>query len=60
MFITSAINLKLGVITGIIIGGAIAVTAMQISENRNCMSKCSNKSANTDKEIKEADEQAKN
>ena len=43
-----------------IIGGAIAVTAMQISENRNCMRKCSNKSANIDKEIKEADEQAKN
>ena len=60
MFITSAINLKLGIISGMIIGGAIAVTAMQISENRNCMRKCSNKSANIDKEIKEADEQAKN
>ncbi len=60
MFITSAINLKLGVITGMLIGGALAVTAMQISENRNCMSKCLNKSANTDKEFKEADEQAKN
>ena len=60
MFITSAINLKLGVITGMIIGGAIAVTAMQISENRNCMSKCSNKFANTDKEIKDADEHSKN
>ena len=60
MFITSAINLKLGIITGMILGGAITVTAMQISENRFCMSKCSNKSVNTDKEIKEADEQVKN
>ena len=60
MFITSAINLKLGIISGMIIGGAIAVTAMQINENRNCMCKRSNKSANIDKEIKEADEQAKN
>ena len=60
MFITSAINLKIGFISGMIIGGAIAVTARQIIENRNCMSKCSNKSANTDKEFKEADEQAKN
>ena len=60
MFITSAINLKLGIITGVIIGGAIAVTAMQISENRNCMSKCSKKSGITDKENKEVDEQAIN
>jgi len=40
MFITSAINLKIGIITGMIIGGAIAVTAKQIIENRRCMSKC--------------------
>ena len=56
MFITSAINLKVGIITGLIIGGAIAVTANKIIENRSCMSKCSNKSANTDKEINDADE----
>ena len=40
----------------VIIGGAIAVTANKIIENRSCMSKCSNKSANTDKEINDADE----
>ena len=60
MFITSAINLKVGIITGMVIGGAIAFTAKQVIENRSCMSKCSNKFANTDKEIKDADEQSKN
>ena len=60
MFITSAINLKIGIITGMIIGGAIAVTTKQFIENRSCMSKCANKFANTDKEIKDADEQSKN
>ena len=60
MFITSAINVKVGIITGMIIGGAIAVTAKQIIENRSCMSKCSNKFANTDQEIKDADENSKN
>lgn len=60
MFITSAINVKVGIITGMIIGGAIAVTAKQVIENRNCMSKCSNKVANTDKEIKDAGENSKN
>ena len=60
MFITSAINVKVGIITGMIIGGAIAVTAKQIIENRNYMSKCSNKFANTDKEIKDEDENSKN
>ena len=60
MFIISAINLKAGIITGMIIGGAIAVTAKQIIENRKCMSKCSNKVANTDKEIKDAGENSKN
>ena len=60
MFITSAINVKVGIITGMIIGGAIAVTAKQIIENRSCMSKCSNKFANTDKEITDADENSKN
>lgn len=60
MFINSAINLKIGIVTGMIIGGVIAVTAKQIIENRSCMSKCSNKFANTDKEIKDADEHSKN
>ena len=60
MFITSAINVKVGIITGMIIGGAIAVTAKQIIENRSCMSKCSNKFANTDEDIKDADEHSKN
>ena len=60
MFITSAINLKVGIITGMIIGGAIAVTAKQIIENRSCMSRCSDKFANTDKEIQDTDEHLKN
>ena len=59
MLITSAINLKVGMITGMIIGGVIAVTAKQMLENRSCMSKCSNKYAGTDKEIKDADEHVK-
>ena len=59
MFITSAINLKAGIITGMVIGGAIAVTAKQLLENRSCMSQCSNKYAGTDKEIKDEDEHVK-
>ena len=59
MFIISAINFKVGIITGMVIGGAIAVTAKQALENRSCMSKCSNKYAGTDKEIKDADEHVK-
>ena len=59
MFITNAINLKVGIITGMVIGGAIAVTAKQVLENRSCMSKRSNKSVGTDKEIKDADEHEK-
>ena len=59
MFITSAINLKVGIITGMVIGGAIAVTAKQALENRSCMSKCSNKYAGKDKEIKDEDEHVK-
>tara|TARA_B100001939_G_scaffold336100_1_gene338885 strand:- start:1235 stop:1417 length:183 start_codon:yes stop_codon:yes gene_type:complete len=59
MFITSAINLKVGIITGMVIGGAIAVTAKQALETRSCMSKCSNKYAGTDKEIKDEDEHVK-
>ena len=60
MFITSAINLKVGIITGMVIGGAIAFTAKQVLENRSCMSKCSNKSAAKDEEIKDTDEHVKN
>ena len=60
MLINSTINLKIGIVTGIIIGGAIAFTAKQLIENRSCMSKYSNKFANTDKEIKDADEHSKN
>jgi hypothetical protein len=59
MFITSAINLKVGIITGMVISGAIAVTAKQVLENRSCMSKCLNKPADTDKEVKDADEHLK-
>ena len=59
MFINSAINLKIGIITGMIIGGTIAVTAKKIIENRNCMSKCSNKFANAEKENKDSDEHSK-
>ena len=60
MFIISAINLKAGIITGMIIGGAIAVTAKQIIENRSCISKCSNRFANTGEEVKDSEESSKN
>ena len=56
MLITSAINLKVGMITGMIIGGVIAVTAKQMLENRSCMSSCSKKPSDTDEEIKDEDE----
>ena len=56
MFITSAINFKVGIITGMVIGGAIAVTAKQALENRSCMSNCSKKSSDTDEHIKDEDE----
>ena len=55
MLITSAINLKVGMITGMIIGGVIAVTAKQMLENRSCMSSCSKKSSDTDENIKDVD-----
>ena len=60
MFITSAINVKVGIITGMIIGGAIAVTAKHLIENRGCISKCSNKFANTGEEVKDSEESSKN
>ena len=60
MFINSAINLKIGIVTGMIIGGATAVTAKQIIENRSCMSKCSNKFANTGEEVKDLKEHSTN
>ena len=60
MFITSAINLKVGIISGIIIGSAIAFTAKHLIENRSCMVKCTNKFSNTDKEIEDPDEHPKN
>ena len=56
MFITSAINLKVGIITGMIIGGVLAVTAKQLVENRGCMSSSSKKSSDTDQHIKDEDE----
>ena len=56
MFITSAINLKVGIITGMIIGGVMAVTAKQMVESRSCMSSCSKKSSDTDQHIKDEDE----
>jgi ethanolamine transporter EutH len=59
MLITSAINLKVGMITGMIIGGVIAVTAKQMVENRSCMSKCSKKSSDADEHIKDKDEHSK-
>ena len=60
MSIISAINLKAGIITGMIIGGAIAVTAKHLIENRGCISKCSNKFANTGEEVKDLQEHSKN
>ena len=59
MLISSAINLKVGMITGMIIGGVLALTAKQMVENRSCMSKCSKKSSDTDEHIKDADEHTK-
>ena len=59
MFINSATNLKIGIIISMIIGGAIAVTGKKIIENRSCISKCSNKFANKEKEIKDADKHSK-
>ena len=59
MLISSAINLKVGMITGMIIGGVFALTAKQIVKNRSCMSKCSKKSSDTDEHIKDADEHTK-
>jgi len=56
MLITSAINLKIGMITGMIIGGLVAVTAKQMLENRSCMSLCSKKSSDTDEHTKDVDE----
>ena len=56
MLISSAINLKVGIITGMIIGGVFAVTAKQMVENRSCMSNCSKKSSDTDEHIKDEDE----
>ncbi len=59
MLIGSTINLKVGMITGMIIGGVLALTAKQMVENRSCMSKCSKKSSDTDEHIKDADEHTK-
>ena len=56
MLISSAINLKVGIITGMIIGGVLAVTAKQMVENRSFMSNCSKKSSDTDEHIKDEDE----
>ena len=60
MFINSAIKLKVGIITGMIIGSGIAFTAKHLIENRSCMFKCTNKLSNTDKEIEDPDEHPKN
>ena len=59
MLISSAINLKVGMIKGMIIGGVLALTAKQMVENRSCMSKCSKKSSDTDEHIKDTDEHTK-
>ena len=59
MLIGSTINLKVGMITGMIIGGVLALTAKQMVENRSCMSKCSKKFPDTDEHIKDADEHIK-
>ena len=56
MLISSVINLKIGIITGMIIGGVLAVTAKQLVENRGCMSSSSKKSSDTDQHIKDEDE----
>ena len=60
MFIISSIKLKAGIITGMIIGGAIAVTAKQLIDNRGCVSKCSNKFANTSEKVEDSQEHSKN
>ena len=59
MLIGSAINLKVGMITGMIIGGVLVLTAKQMVENRNCISKCSKKSPDTDENLKDAEEHTK-
>ena len=59
MLITSTINLKVGMITGMIVGGVIAITAKQMAENRSCVSRCSKKSSDTDEHIKDVDEHTK-
>ena len=56
MLTSSAINLKVGIITGMIIGGILAVTAKQMVGNRGCLSSSLKKSSDTDQHIKDEDE----
>ena len=39
MFLTTAIKVKAGLITGMIVGSLLALTAQKMLENRICMSK---------------------
>ena len=39
MFLTTAIKVKAGLVTGMVVGGLLALTAKQMMENGMCMSK---------------------
>ena len=39
MFLTTAIKVKAGLITGMIVGSLLALTAQKMLENRICLSK---------------------
>ena len=39
MFLTTAIKFKAGLVTGMVVGGLLALTAKQMMENGMCMSK---------------------
>ena len=49
MFLTTAFKVKVGLATGMVVGGLLALTATQMRENGMCMSK-SNKTKNDRKE----------
>ena len=39
MFLTTAIKVKVGLVTGMVVGSLLALTAQKMIENRICMSK---------------------
>ena len=49
MFLTTAFKVKVGLATGMVVGGLLALTAKQMMENGMCMSK-SHKTKNDRKE----------